>query len=465
MSDLAALLSPSAQTAYRREQVQLARKKSFASASRSGYVPRGGSEKMWNDNTSREILISGPAGTGKSRGCLEKIHYYASNYKHCRMIVLRKTRASTTESALVTFEQYVTGPEHPMVTNMHRRNRQAYQYPNGSTIVVGGLDYPTRLFSTEFDMIYVQEATELNLNEYESLLRCLRNNKLPFQQLIADCNPDAPEHWLKVRCDQGRATYIESHHEDNPLLYDAEAEKWTDVGVAYIDTLDALTGVRKERLRYGRWTLAEGAIYDNWSTDAQDGNISAELAAYDPDLPIYWLCDDGYQNPRVVLIAQKKRDGAVAVIDEYYMAHQLFDQTLGDLLARPYHKPSAAIYDPSALTFAAEVSKRGIATVAANNDVADGIKVVRDYICDGKGVRSLYINPRCKNLIREIPSYRYADTASVAGGDPRPIKENDHACDALRYGLVWFKSGAGVQVRQLRSVGLTRRTTRGGVPR
>src|SRR6185503_16380961 len=109
------------------------------------------------------------------------------------------------------------------------------------------------LFSTEFDLIYVNEATELTENEWESLHRALRNNVAPYQQLVGDCNPDAPTHWLNQRCIAGRTKRLLSRHADNPTLTPA-----------YLERLDRLTGVRRQRLFLGLWVAAEGQIWEQF---------------------------------------------------------------------------------------------------------------------------------------------------------------------------------------------------------
>jgi phage terminase large subunit len=115
------------------------------------------------------------------------------------------------------------------------------------------MDKSTKIMSSEYDMIYVQEATELTEEDWESLTTRLRNGIMPYQQLMADCNPSHPQHWLKLRCDRGATLLLESRHEDNP-----------SITPAYIAKLDALTGVMKLRLRYGRWAAAEGMVYESW---------------------------------------------------------------------------------------------------------------------------------------------------------------------------------------------------------
>jgi PBSX family phage terminase large subunit len=212
----------------------------------------------------RQIVLSGPAGTGKSRSCLEKLHLVAEKYPGMRGMIVRKTRASLTQSGLVTWEEKVVPAGHPILAGPKRRNRQSYAYPNGSEIVVGGMDDITKVMSTEYDLVYVQEAIELTEDDWEKLDTRLRSFVVPYQQIIADTNPDAPQHWLKLRCDRGATRMVECRHEDNPVLYDNARGEWTENGREYIKGLDALTGVRLHRLRHGRWVAAEGIVYDAW---------------------------------------------------------------------------------------------------------------------------------------------------------------------------------------------------------
>src|SRR5260370_26829510 len=107
--------------------------------------------------------------------------------------------------------------------------------------------------STDYDLVLVQEAIELAVGDWEALMTRLRNGVLPFQQIIADTNPDTPTHWLKRRCDAGKAMLLERRHDDNPLLWNTIANDWTEVGRVYIANVDALTGPRFEPLPLGQW--------------------------------------------------------------------------------------------------------------------------------------------------------------------------------------------------------------------
>src|SRR5262245_55303537 len=188
------------------------------------YRARGQLARAWADR-SPEVVVEGPAGSGKTRMYLELLHWRAKKYPGSRHLLCRKTRESLTESALVTFEQKVlsTADFAALAAGADRAHRQRYAYPNGSEIVVAGMiaghrDQRAKIMSTDFDSVFVPEATELSEHEWDQLGTRCRNGKMPYQQLAGDCNPDGPFHWLHQRCDRGQAKVYFARHSDNPAV-------------------------------------------------------------------------------------------------------------------------------------------------------------------------------------------------------------------------------------------------------
>ena len=216
------------------------------------YRPRGSAVTVL-EARDPEVLASGPAGTGKSRACLEKLLLQALKYPGMRGIIVRKVGVTLATTALKTWREHVAVEAIANGVLWYYGGSSAeppqYRFANGSTILIGGMDKPSKIMSAEYDVAFVQEATELTVTDWEAISTRLRNGVMPYQQLTADCNPDVPTHWLKVRADQGRTRMIECRHEDNPLLYD-EPEPGTftltRTGAAYMARLDALTGVRAQ---------------------------------------------------------------------------------------------------------------------------------------------------------------------------------------------------------------------------
>lgn len=420
-----------------------------------------------------EVLVAGPAGTGKSRACLEKLHITAARFPNTRILVCRKTQVSLAPSALKTYREWVAkedliagrvyfhggGPQDP----------PQYRYENGSTITIAGLDKPTKIMSTEFDLIYVQEATECDITDWEFLLTRLRNWNLTYQQLLADCNPDTPTHWLKQRCDQGKTTLLHSRHEDNPTLFNSGGQI-TDRGQAYMEKLDALTGVRKLRLRDGQWVAAEGQIYEEWREDVH----LLQPFKIPRDWPRFWGVDFGFTNPFVLQNWAADPDGRLYLYREIYMTRRLVEdhaKAMLDLVApmdeegrRVWRepKPQWVVCDHDAEGRETLKKHLGLPMRNAKKDVEDGIQAVQRRIRpakDGKPrlfvlrhcvvKRDAYLEdakkPTCTQ--EEIPGYVWDDRSTTDEERETPFKENDHGCDTLRYVVMQLDRGGSPGVR------------------
>lgn len=290
------------------------------------YEPRGGCKEVL-EIQDKEVLISGPAGTGKSRACLEKVYLICLMTPNVRALILRKTLRSLGSTALVTWRNWVV--KEALVTGDvvfyggSSEHPPQYRFKNGSSVTIGGLDQPTRIMSSDYDIIYVQEATEITLDDHEMCTTRLRNWAIPFQQLIMDCNPAGDKHWLKLRADNKIIRLIESRHEDNPRLFNDDGTK-TKEGEEYIGgILDNLTGIRYLRLRLGKWVSAEGVIYEEfdravhvlpWEYDDEGNRLPLPY-----EWPRFWAIDFGYVHPFVLKCYAQGPDGELYMYREIYM--------------------------------------------------------------------------------------------------------------------------------------------------
>lgn len=422
------------------------------------YHPFGTCVELFT-NRDPEVLYAGPAGTGKSRACLEKLHLMCMMNPGMRALIVRKTAVSLSSTALVTFKDHVAR-EHLETGEVHwyggsAQESAGYRYKNGSIINVGGMDKPMKIMSSEYDLCYAQEATELTETDWEAITTRLRNGKVSFQQLMADANPDTPQHWLKQRCDEGRTKMIQSRHEDNPMLFHQDTGHLTAAGRNYMGKLDNLTGVRYLRLRKGIWCAAEGLIYEDW-------NPEVHLVPRIGRPPISWsryvTVDFGFTGAFVAQFWAEDEDGRLYMYRELVRSRQTVDQLapkmleIMDLKNQP--RPRAIICDHDAEGRAVLERELGFSTTAAKKTVEDGIQAVqaRLRINDVDGRPGLYIckdaqfekdpemdlTKRPQGLEAEIPGYVWdpgTAQAKMAGKPPKeqPLKENDHSCDAMRY--------------------------------
>jgi len=449
------------------------------------YSPRGACKTIFH-RKDKELLISGPAGTGKSRGCLEKILMVCLATPNVRALIVRKTLSSLGSTALVTWRNYVA-KEAMAVGDLAYYGGSAqeapqYRFKNGSTITIGGMNHPDRIMSSEYDIIYVQEATELTIADLEALNTRLRNWQIGFQQLLMDCNPAGETHWLKLRCNDGKCVLIESRHEDNPVLFDeittpdGVTYRLTERGTAYIERLDNLTGVRKARLRHGKWVSAEGQIYEEfdpayhilqWDYDDEGNKLPLPW-----EWERYWVIDFGLVHPFVCKWYAVDEDGVGYMYREIYMTDRTVAEHAETIMAQVTKtnvvewydhinrverrreetvwiepKPTAIICDHDAQARRTFEKATGLGTVAAIKHVAEGIDLTKQrWKLNASNEARLYymedalverdpalvelMYPTCS--VEEFPCYIWKKTPDGKKKD-EPIKENDHGMDTDRY--------------------------------
>ena len=405
------------------------------------YTPQGAAFELLHCRE-REILIEGPAGTGKTRAILEKVNAIACKYPNSRILLCRKTRKSLSESALVTFEEKVLPPNASLKQGPTRSHRDKYTYPNGSELILGGLDHAERLFSTEFDVVVIFEATEATLDDYESLHRSLRNNIVPYQQIICDCNPSYPSHWLNQRANVGKMTRLLSRHKDNPTLTPE-----------YLDTLSELSGPRRDRLYLGKWVAAEGAVYSGFDSAVH----IVDRRAIPDDWRRIRSVDYGYTNPATVQWWAVDNDGRMYLYRELYRCRRLCEDVTRDAVSLTGDENIEATVADHDAEDRATMARYGIPTSPANKAVTVGIQAVTDRLRPaGDGRPRLFLmrdslverdpvleaakRPCC--LAEEIESYLWQESREGRADKEEPVKVDDHGCDAMRYACMYLDAGS-----------------------
>lgn len=274
---------------------------------------------------------------------------------------------------------------------------------------------------------YVDELTLIPQDFFVMLLSRLST---AGAKLFGTTNPDSPRHWLKT-------DYLDKGDLD---IYRVKflLDDNTTLPPDYIENLKReYTGVFFRRFILGEWVAAEGAIYPMFDK-------SAHVSDAVPEFTMHWISADyGHTNPTAFLRLAYGKDGRIWVIDEYY---HMADKTGAkspkqyardmEAFARKGPAPDVVVIDPSAEGFILQLKEDapGLRIKRADNAVLEGIQLVSSAIDAGV----LMIHPRCKHLIDEIQGYAWDPKAQERGED-KPVKQNDHACDALRYGLMAYR--------------------------
>lgn len=288
---------------------------------------------------------------------------------------------------------------------------------------------------------YVDEIT---LVAREFFAQLLGRMSVPGARLFGTTNPDAPTHWLmkdflakeKLELDDPERPDLVSFHfrlEDNPSLEDDYVRKLKS----------ELTGLWYKRFIDGLWVAAEGAIYD-----CLDDAVHARPAPDRARWQAAWIgLDYGTSNPThavlIVLAADDDGTPRLWVVAEWQhdgrKNGQLTNAQISARLARwaePYlaglGAPTVAL-DPSAAGLRVQMRADGWPGLkSADNRVEDGLRAVASLF---GGARLLVDTTACPVLWEQLQGYVW-DPKALDRGVEQPLKQDDHGCDALRYGVM-----------------------------
>lgn len=281
---------------------------------------------------------------------------------------------------------------------------------------------------------YINEGTMANqevFNEIKS--RCSGEGA----RILIDTNPDNPQHWLRV-------DYIDKADGKVIQEYNYQLDDNTFLSERYRDNIKRSTpsGMFYDRDILGIWRVAQGAVYGMF-----DEKVHIKEPEVSGDGEFYISIDYGTQNPTVFLLWEKKKNVAYCIREYYYSGRKTrrqktdvefaddLESFIGDLKIRKI------IIDPSAASFIAELRKRRFNIKKAKNDVLDGIRFTATLLNKG----DLFFSPLCEQTLKEFKLYSWDEKAANRGED-KPIKENDHAMDAVRYFCYTILKSGGISV-------------------
>lgn len=417
------------------------------------FEPATNEQKGFIESTKEFSLLSGGVGSGKSfSGCWKGV---AINlfFPGSKGLIVRKAGVSLRESTLHTLRKKVLLKEMVLKDNLsaaviiHR------------TIVPGvsseihwtGLDktaeqsYPTKIGSTEYTWIFVDEGVELTREDWEMLSTRTRyvitentfnqiKNTLKFKYdydtyvnniphlMFTATNPDSPKHWLYKFFFEDKRIDREvffMRPRDNPYL-----------PREYLDKLErTLTGIQKIRLLDGKWVQAEGVIYKDFDLTKHVMNDDDMLPEYSFYKNFIFGSDSNYPLPRAGVLIGIRGDGRRDLIDEFYEPEAEVEEIIAWMIEWQVilQRRLTCFQDPSDAQSIAKIDKAPmINCYKALNAVNPGINTVAGLFKSNR----LFVHEDCINIIAELQSYCWKQ-----GSKEVPQKKDDHLMDALRYAL------------------------------
>lgn len=296
----------------------------------------------------------------------------------------------------------------------------------GHRIIFRTGDNPDRLRGPNMTWAWLDEAAMQKPGVWDIILGRLRVGK-PSAWITGT---PAGYNWVHQRWTAGDEQYqlINASTADNTYL---PAEYIADLEASYSGEFAA------QELR-GQFVAFEGLIY----TEFDRG-----LHVRDFEVGEGWQrirsIDFGYTNPFVCLWGAVDHDGRLYVWDEHYRRRALMSEHAEAIRARGPVDLSVADHDAQDV---AELREHDIDSSRAKKDVMLGIqKVKARFEPQADGKPRLFIHGRCVNLLKEIGAYRWRENAAKE----EPVKENDHAMDALRYMVMALDGGSAPRITAL----------------
>ena len=378
------------------------------------------------DAPGRLMLGVGSVRSGKTyshcHGFVKKILALKHRYTH---LCTTPGRALFMEEILPTLEKIA---RHRGRRFQWNNSRSVARIGNQRVLFLAGSDAKSvkRVRGLTIHSALISELTLLDDEYFKMIL-----TRLSFldSKLFADTNPDSPSHWLKRDwIDKGKFSLVQTFvFDDNPTLPEAtkrELEQAFIVGTAFHD-----------RYVLGKWTMAEGLIFPNFTqTDRDDWRAVALWLAADPGQSAPYAVGFYLE---VVTPADDARGRAFrrfVQIDEYYKAdatrtpqgHANEVATLANALTARYRTRIAGlIVDPVPPEYKDALRRAGFPLIKPKKDIETGLAHLHLHLNYG----DIIIHKRCTETITELENY----TWDPKYGDKPATGQPDHACDQLRY--------------------------------
>ncbi|WP_052335731.1 PBSX family phage terminase large subunit [Faecalispora jeddahensis] len=387
--------------------------------------------RLWQQNKLRRInLLEGSVRSGKTWISLVMWAFWVATMpKDGNYLMVAKTLTSLRRNCLDLLQELV-GTKH-FTYSLSKKEGRLF----GRLIYLEGVNdarAESKIRGMTLQGAYCDELTLFTEDFFSMLLSRL---SCPGAKLIATTNPDSPMHWLKAK-------YMDRASELNMLILKFLIDDNTFLDQEYVENLKKeYVGVFYDRFIRGLWVVAEGLIYADVANG--QGIVEPENRQY---VKRYISIDYGTLNPFSAGLYGLCK-GVWYRYDEYYYSGREEQRQLTDSeyyaelekLAGKQHV-EAVVIDPSAASMIAEIKKHGrFRVIKANNEVVDGIRETAKAFSRGQ----LKVTRNCSGAITEFSSYRWDDKKQ----EDKPIKENDHAMDEIRYfvNTVMVKRG-GVKI-------------------
>lgn len=356
-----------------------------------------------NKGSKKRIVINqGGTRSGKTYSILQVLCEWCKENENAAWVisVVRKTLPALKGSAYRDF-LHIINNEGWYDESKHNKSEMNYML-FGNLWEFLSIDQPQKIRGRKRNVCFINEANELTWEDYFQI------NIRTTDKLIIDYNPSDEYHWIYDKLiTRDDADFFITTYRENPFL-----EK------ALVDEIELLEQADENYWKVyglGQRGASTETIYTHW-------NYCKELPSKGD---VFYGQDFGY-NVASALVKIEHYEGKV------YCEEMLYETklTTADLIERykslGIGRHQEIFCDAAEPKTIEELCRAGYNAKPADKDVTEGIRKV-------KGM-PVFIVDSSTNLVKEIKNYKWKIDKNSRVLD-EPVKFNDHACDALRYGV------------------------------
>lgn len=411
-------------------------------------------QKQFLQCRKKYIAFGGARGGGKSWAVRTKAKLMALHYPGIRLLLIRRSYPEVENNHVRFLRTELQGIAE------YRATARQFLFPNGSVLELGycacdsDLD---RYQGAEFDVIFLDEATQLRESWMRQFAACLRGvNDFP-KRIYYTCNPGGPGHtyikrlFIDRRYEPGEIpedyAFIPARVTDNQALLKAQPD--------YLKQLESLPRKLREAWLEGKWDIFEGQFFQEFTDDPDHYGDRRFTHVIEPfEIPREWRVyrsyDFGYAKPFSCAWWAVDPDGVIYRILELYGCSGNPDEgvrwTPDRQFARIRHIEDThpwlkgrdiqgvadpAIWDSSRgeSIYETALKYRIFFTKGDNRRIAGWMQMHYRLSFDEEGYPMMYVFNTCRAFLRTVPALLFSE-CEVEDLDTR---QEDHVADECRY--------------------------------
>jgi phage terminase large subunit len=357
-----------------------------------------------NDEKVRFIINQGGSRSSKTYSLCQMMIVYCLTTPNKMVSIIRKTFPTLRSTVMRDFFEVMRDLDLYEVSS-HHKTENIYNFPNGSQVEFFGADNEQKLRGRKRDILWLNEANELNFEEFTQL------NMRTSDKLIFDFNPSENFHWLYDLISRPEATLIHSTYKDNPFLPDSQVKEIENL-IQYDESYYKIYAL-------GEKGTGKTTIYTHWKHYEHLPEIKET----------YYGLDFGFNHPTALIEVNLTDD--ICYVREIIYKEGLTSSDLIKMMDElQISKKKEIICDYARPEIIEDLRRKGYNAKNAIKDVKDGIDSVKSS--------GLFIHKESINLLKEVSSYKWKVNGDIVLDEP--VKVYDDAMDAMRYAIHYWKS-------------------------